>query len=69
MSEVIYSFKSLKARSQVFALPVCFCVIMHIIWSGKILQLLYGMLCLSAISMKFEKLCWQCECWCVGMVV
>ena len=33
-------------------------------WSGKSLQLLcilpFGMLCLSAISMMFRNLCWQC---------
>ena len=36
-------------------------------WSSKSMQLLcilpFGMLCLSAISMIFLKLCWQCLCW------
>ena len=58
MSEVISSFKSLRARSQMFALIMLFlCVILHTMWSGKSLQLLYilpfGML--SAISMMFVK--------------
>ena len=59
MSEVISSFKSLRAGSQVFALLMLFlCVILHTMWSGKSLKLLCilpsGMnLCLSAISMMF----------------
>ena len=51
------------------------CVILHIIWSGKGLQLLcilvilpFGMLCLSAISMTFVKLM-LVVCMLVGMVV
>ena len=41
MSEVISSFKSLSAGSQVFALPILFlCVILHTMWSGKSMQLL-----------------------------
>ena len=60
MSEVISSFKSLRAGSQVFALLMLFlCVVLHTMWSGKSLHLLYispfGMLCLSAISMMFVK--------------
>ena len=60
MSEVIPSFKSLRAGSQVFALLMLFlCVILHNICSGKSLQLLcilpFGMLCLFVISMKFIK--------------
>ena len=60
MSEVISTFKSLRAGSQVFALLMLFLwVIFHTMWSGKSLQLLcispFGMLCLSAISMMFEK--------------
>ena len=56
MSEVISSFRSLRARSHVFALLMLFlCVIMHTMSSGKSLQLLcilpVGMLCLPAISM------------------
>ena len=58
MSEVISSFRSLRARSQVFALLMLFlCVILHNMSSGKSLQLLcflpFGMLRLSAISMMF----------------
>ena len=55
MSEVISSFKSLRAGSRVFALFMLFLwVILHTMWSGESLQLLcilpFGMLCLSAIS-------------------
>ena len=44
-----------------FALLMLFlCVIVHTMWTGKSLQLLYilpfGMLCLSAISMMFVKM-------------
>ena len=50
------------ARLMLFLL-----VILHNMWSGKSLQLLcilpFGMVCLSAISMMFVKLCWQCVCW------
>ena len=58
MTEVIFSFKSLRAESQVFALFMLFFrVILHTMWSGKHLQLLcillFGMLRLSAISMMF----------------
>ena len=61
MSEVISSFKSLRAGSQVFALLMFFlCVILHTMWSGKSLQLLcilsFGLLCLSAIRMMFVKI-------------
>ena len=61
MSEVISSFKSLRAGSQVFALLMLFlCVILHTMWSGKSLQLLYilpfGMLCLSSIRIMFVKI-------------
>ena len=61
MSEVISSFGSLRAGSQVFALLMLFlCVILHSMSSGKSLQLLcilpFGMLCLSAISMMFVKI-------------
>ena len=64
MSEVISSFKSLRAGSQVFALLMLFiCVILHTMWSGKSLQLLCilpcGMLCLSAISMMFVKMLFE----------
>ena len=41
MSEVISSFVSLRAGSQVCALLMLFlCVILHTMWSGKSLQLL-----------------------------
>ena len=61
MSEVISSFKSLTAGSQVFALLMLFLwVILHTMSSGKSLQLLcillFGMLCLSAISMILVKI-------------
>ena len=73
MSEVISSFKSLRAGSQVFALLILFlCVILHTMWSGKSLQLLcillFGMLCLSAITMMFVKTM-LAVCKLVGMVV
>ena len=61
MSEIISSFKSLSAGSQVFALLMLFIwVILPTMWSGKCLQLLctlsFGMLWLSAISMMFVKI-------------
>ena len=73
MSEVISSFKSLGAGSQVFALLMLFLfVILHTMWSGKSLQLPcilpFGMLCLSAISMMFVKII-LAVCMLVGMVV
>ena len=60
MSEVIFSFRSLRAGSQVFTLLMLFlCVILHTMSSGKSLKLLcifpFGMLCLSATSMMFVK--------------
>ena len=68
MSEVISSFRNLRAGSQVFALLMLFiCVILHTMSSGKSLQLLcilpFAMLCLSAISVMFVKIML------VGMVV
>ena len=73
MSEVIYSFRSLRAGSQVFTIIMLFlCVILHIMSSGKSLQLLcimpFGMLYLSAISMMFVKIL-LAVCMLVGMVV
>ena len=61
MSEVISSFRSLRAGSHVFALLMLFlCVILHTMSSGKSLQLLcilpFGMLQLSAISRMFVKI-------------
>ena len=73
MSEVISSFRNLRARSQVFALLMLFlCVILHTMSSGKSLQLLcilpFGMLYLSVISMMFVKIL-LAVCMLVGMVV
>ena len=73
MSEVISSFKSLRAGSHVFALLMLFLwVIVHTMWLGKSLQLLcilpFGMLCLSAISTMFVKIM-LAVCMLVGMVV
>ena len=73
MSEVISSFRSLRAGSQVFALLMLFLsVILHTMSSGKSLQLLcilpFGMLCLSAISMMFVKIL-LAVCILEGMVV
>ena len=61
ISEVMSSFRSLRAGSQVVALLMLFlCVILHTMSSGKSLKLLcilpFGMLCLSAISMMFVKI-------------
>ena len=60
MSEVISSFRSLRAGSQVFSLLMLFlCVILHNMWSDRSLQLLcilpFGILFLSAIRMIFGK--------------
>ena len=73
MSEVISSFRSLRAGSQMFALLMLFlCVILHTMWSGKSRQLLctlhFDMLCLSAISMMFVKIL-LAVCMLVGIVV
>ena len=73
MSEVISSFRILRTGSQVFALLMLFLgVILHTMFSGKSLQLLsifpFGMLCLSAISMKFVKIM-LAVCILMGMVV
>ena len=70
---VIASFKSLRAGSQAFSLRMLFlCVILHTMWSCKSLQLLcillFGMLCLSAISIMFVKIL-LALCMLVGMVV
>ena len=55
--------------------PLCccfFCVILNTMWSGKSLQLqyilLFGVLCLSAISMMFVNIR-LAVCMLVGMVV
>ena len=73
MSEVISSFKSLRAGSQVYSLSMLFLlVILHTIWAGKSLQLLcifpFGILCLSAISMVIGKIL-LAVCILVGMVI
>ena len=73
MSKVISSFRSMRARSQVFALLMAFLfVILHTMWSGKRLQLIcilpFGMLHLSAISMMSVKIM-LAVCMLVGMVV
>ena len=67
MSEVISSFRSLRAGSQVFALLVLFlCVVLHTMSSGKSMQLLcifpFGMLCLSVKTEcgMFVMCCMQC---------
>ena len=60
MLQVIFSFKSLRAGSQVDLLMLFRCVSLHTMWSGKILQFLcnltFGMLCVSDISMMFVKI-------------
>ena len=61
MSEVISSFRRLRAGAQVFALLMLFlCVIFPIMSSCKSMQLLctlpFGMLCWSAISKMFVKI-------------
>ena len=71
MAEVI-SFKSLRARSHVVALIILFlCVILHTMWSGKSMQLLYilpfGILYLSAIRMMIVKIL-LAVCMLVGIV-
>ena len=73
MSEVVSSFNSLRAGSQVFARLMLFLwVILNTMLSGKSLQLLcilpFGMLCLSAISMVFVKIM-LAVCMFVGIVV
>ena len=73
MLEVISSFRSFRAGSQVFALLMLFlCVILHSMWSGKSLQLLcilpFGILCLSAIRIMFVKIL-LAVCMLVGIVV
>ena len=72
MSEVISSFRSLRAGSQVFALLMLFlCVILHTMWSAKTLQLLcilpFGILS-AIIRMMFVKIL-LAVCMLVGIVV
>ena len=67
MSEVISSFRSLRAGSQVFALLMLFlCVVLHTMQLLCILP--FGMLFLSAISMMFVKIM-LAVCMLVGIVV
>ena len=73
VSEVISSFRSLTAGSQVFALLMLFlCVILHIMWSGKSLQLLcilpFDILCLPANKIMFVKII-LAVCMLLGIVV
>ena len=61
MSEVISSFRSFGAGSQVFALLMVFlCLILHTMRSGMSLQLVcilpFGILRLSSIRMMFVKI-------------
>ena len=70
MLKVVSLCKSLRAGSQLFTFLMLFlCVILHIILSGKSMQVLcilpFGMLCLSAISMMFVNKCVYCVCSCV----
>ena len=70
MSEVISSFRSLRAGSQVFALLMLFlCVILHTMSSGKSLQLIcilpFGMVCAFTSPVRtecgmFVMYCMQC---------
>ena len=75
MSEVISSFRSLRAGSQVFASPYVISLsdFAYSMSSGKSLQLLcilpFGMFCLSAISMMFVKILLADMCILVGIVV
>ena len=65
MSEVISSFRSLRAGSQVFVLLVLFlCVILHTMSSGNSLQFL----CIFPFGMMFVKIM-LAVCILVGMVV
>ena len=71
MSELISSFRSLRAGSQVFALMLFLYVILHTMSSGKSLQLCilpFGILCLSSIRMMFVKII-STGCMLVGIVV
>ena len=73
MLEVISSFRSLRAGLQEIALlMLSLCVILHSMWSGNSLQLLFifpcGMFCVSAISMMFVQIM-LAVCILVGMVV
>ena len=62
MSEVISSFRSLRAGSQAFALLMLFILVI------LLCILSFGMMCLSAISMMFVKIL-LAVCMLVGMVV
>ena len=62
MLTVISSFRSLRTRSQVFALLMVLYVILHTMSSGKILQFLYIFPFLPSVWCLW-KLCCQCVCW------
>ena len=65
MSEVISSFKSLRAGSQVFSLlMLVLWLILHTMWSGKSMQLM----CILPFGMMFVKIM-LAVCMLVGMVV
>ena len=73
MSEVVSSFRSLRAGSQVFALLIfLLCVSLHTMWSCKSLHLTcilpFGILYLSAIRILFVKIL-LAVCMLVGIVV
>ena len=72
MSEVISSFRSLRAGSQGSALLMLFLCVILPMYSSKSLKLLcilpFGMLCLSAISMMSVKIM-LAVCMLVGMAV
>ena len=56
MSEVISSFRSLKAGLHVFALPMLFlCVIWHTMWSGKSLRLLCILPLVNCVCLHSER--------------
>ena len=64
MSEVISSFKSLRAGSEGFALLMLFpCVILHTMCSGKSLQLLCILPCMMFVKIMLA------VCVLVGMVL
>ena len=72
MSEVISSFRSLRAGSQVFALLMLFlCVFAYYVFGQEPAVAMYlaiGMVCLSAINMMFVKFM-LAVCMLVGMMV
>ena len=67
MSEVIFSFMSLRTGSQVFAFLIFLCVILHTMSLGKSLQFIC-IFFFSAISMIFVEILLSVYMF-VGMVV